>query len=599
MATFNEKIKKFKTNINLLRTLRLIWSVSNGKVIWMLVLIVLENAIFFSSLYVFRLLINVIAQNHYPDKMQALVKYFSIAAMATVVYLVLRAVTAFLTEKQSAKVSEYIDEKMHASAVELDLGFYESPLYFDTMKRAKDAGPDKPNAILSNLVDIAKNGMMFLVVGFVLISISWILLPLLAFFVLPTLIVRIKYAERFYKWRRYQTPVERKSAYLSSLITEEVTAKEVRAFGLGNHLRSLYMSIRSVLVRQRLQMAKSNAVNEMITTILAVFGMFACIGYITFNAAKGKTTIGDISLFLVVFPQLFNVMQALSTGISTLYHNSIFMNNVFELFDLRSHFPEPEQPSAIPEDDVDLEVNNVSFTYPHGEEETLSDINLKIPAGKIIAIVGLNGAGKTTLIKLLNRLYDPSAGEIKLGGINITQFKSADYRKQISAVFQDFGKYNLSVADNIRFGNIEAAVSEEKIKIAATKSGAHDFIKKFPAGYETIMGRIFEDGHEVSIGQWQKLAIARAFYSNSRFIIFDEATSALDAKSEQEIFELIRQHIGNRGILIISHRLSAVKHADQIYVMAEGKIKQHGTHEELIAVPGEYSKLFTKKTVVM
>lgn len=522
-----------------------------------------------------------------------------LAAGATILYLVVKAITSFITEKQSAKVSEHIDDKMHASAIDLDLAFYESPAYFDTMKRAKDAGPDKPNAILSNLVDITKNAMLLLVMASALISISWLLLPLLTIFVFPTLLVRITYAERFYKWRRDQTPLERKSSYLSSLITEEITAKEIRAFRLGNYLRSLYMNIRSSLISQRLVMAKKNTVNEIITTALGALGMFACIGYICFNAAKGKTTIGDISLFLVVFPQLFNVMQTLSGGISTLYHNSIFMNNVFELFDLKSNFPEPEQPLTIPEDDVDLEVENVSFTYPHVEEKTLSGINLKIPAGKIIAIVGLNGAGKTTLIKLLCRLYDPSTGEIKLGGINIKQFKSADYRKQISAVFQDFAKFNMSVSDNIRFGNIEDIVSEEKIKMAAMKSGAHEFIKKFPSGYETIMGRIFEDGHEVSTGQWQKLAIARAFYSNSRFIIFDEATSALDAKSEQEIFELIRQHIDQRGILIISHRLSAVKHADQIYVMAEGKIKQHGTHEELIAVPGEYSKLFTKKTVVV
>ena len=599
MATIKEKIKKFRTNLNLSRTLKLIWLLTKGRVLWMLVLIVVESSFFFLSLFLFRLLINAVAQKQLPNQVATVTKLLLLAAGATILYLVIKAISSFITEKQSAKVSEHIDDKMHASAIDLDLAFYESPSYFDTMKRAKDAGPDKANAILTNLVDITKNTMLLLVMASALISISWLLLPLLTIFVFPTLLVRIKYAERFYKWRRDQTPLERKSSYLSSLITEEITAKEIRAFGLGNYLRSLYMNIRTSLISQRLVMAKQNTVNEIITTALGALGMFACIGFMCINAANGKTSVGDISLFLVVFPQLFNVMQSLSGGISTLYHNSIFMNNVFELFDLRSNFPEPQQPLKIPEDDVDLEVQNVSFAYPHVEEKTLSNINLKIPAGKIIAIVGLNGAGKTTLIKLLCRLYDPYGGEIKLGGINIKQFKSADYRKQVSAVFQDFGKFNMSVSDNIRFGNIDGAVSEEKIKMAAMKSGAHEFIKKFPSGYETIMGRIFEDGHEVSTGQWQKLAIARAFYSDSRFIIFDEATSALDAKSEQEIFELIRQHIDKRGILIISHRLSAVKHADQIYVMAEGKIKQHGTHEELIAVPGEYSKLFTKKTVVM
>ena len=599
VAAFNEKLKKFKTNLNLFRTLRLIRSTTRGQVLWMLLLIVVETCVFFSSFYVFKLVLNTIAKNDYPGKLESVIWLLAINGLLTIVYLVLRTLTLYIVEKQSAKVSEYIDEKIHLTATDLDLGFYESPSYFDTMKRAKDAGPDKPNAILSNLIDLTKNGMMLLAIGSLLISINWILLPLLAAFILPTFLVRIRFADRFYKWRRYQTPLERKSAYLSSLITEDVTAKEIRSYGLGNYLSSLYMNIRKLLVSQRLQMVKNNAVNETITTLLAVLGMFVCVAYICINAVKGRTTIGDISLFLIMFPQLFNVMQSLSTGISTLYHNSIFMNNVFELFDLRSDFPEPAQPSLIPDHDVDLDVKDLDFTYPHANEKVLNGISLKIPAGKIIAIVGLNGAGKTTLIKLLSRLYDPSTGEIQFGGIDIRQFKSTDYRKQISVVFQDFGKFNMSAADNIRFGNIDETASEEKVKIAAMKSGAHEFIKKFPAGYETIMGRIFEDGHEVSVGQWQKLAIARAFYSDSRFLIFDEATSALDAKSEKELFESLREHIGRRGILIISHRLSAVKHADHIYVMSEGKIKQQGTHEELISVPGEYSKLFTKKTVVI
>jgi ATP-binding cassette subfamily B protein len=597
---FREKLKKFRTNINLGRTLRLVWSITNRQMVWVLFLILIENIFFLLSLYVFKSLVNAVAAPNAVNKFETVTKYLALSGLFTISFLIIKTVINLVSEKQSVKVSEYIDDKIHASAIDLDLGFYESPAYFDTMKRAKDAGPDKANAILINLVDILKNGVTMLLLGSVLISINALLLPLLVLFILPTLIVRIQYADRYYKWRRAQTPLERKSSYLSSLITEEVNAKEVKAFGLGNYFRSLYKAIRIDLISQRLKMARKNAINEIITSILAVSGLFVCIGYICLRAVEGNTTVGDITLFLVIFPQLFAVMQSLSGGISTLYQNSIFINNLFELFDLRSNFPEPEQPLSVPQnDEADLEIENIYFTYPHAAETTLDDVSMKIPAGKIIAIVGLNGAGKTTLIKLLARLYDPLAGEIKFGGVDIRNFKSAEYRKQISVVFQDFGKYNMSVADNIRFGNIDGMISEEKIKISALKSGAHEFIKKFPAGYQTTMGRIFEDGHEVSIGQWQKLAIARAFYSDSKFLIFDEATSALDAKSEQEIFESLRQHIGNRGILVISHRLSAVKHADHIYVMAEGKIKQHGTHEELIAVPGEYSKLFTKKTVVV
>lgn len=184
-----------------------------------------------------------------------------------------------------------------------------------------------------------------------------------------------------------------------------------------------------------------------------------------------------------------------------------------------------------------------------------------------------------------------------MGGMDIRQFSSTEYRKHVSAVFQDFGRFNVTAAENIRWGDIDGDRPVTDIEEAARKSGAHDYIRKFPEGYETMMGRIFENGREVSIGQWQKLAIARAFYSNSRFVIFDEATSALDAVSEEELFQSFRQRIGNRAALIISHRLSAVRHADHIYVMGDGRVQQHGTHEELVEMGGTYSKLFLKKPV--
>ena len=200
------------------------------------------------------------------------------------------------------------------------------------------------------------------------------------------------------------------------------------------------------------------------------------------------------------------------------------------------------------------------------------------------------------MIKLLGRLYDPTSGTIKLGDTDIKNYKISDYRKQISIVFQDFVKYNMTVSENIHYGNIHSDIDQELIKDSAKKSGADNFIKEFPDGYNTTMGRIFDNGREVSIGQWQKLAIARALYSKSQFIVFDEATSALDAKSEQEIFDDLREHIGNRGILVISHRVSAVKHADYIYVLSEGEISQEGTHEELITASGDYAKLFKSKS---
>lgn len=596
------KVQKLRSNLHLARTLRLIWSVTRGAAALTVIMILLESALFLASLYVFRLLVDVMATPlaDAAAKTALVIKYLSFAALSTILYVIARNITAYITELQASRISEYVDDRIHKCAIDLDLAFYESPAYFDTMKRARDAGPERPHAILTNLVDIAKNGMLLLVIGSVLMTISWLLLPLMALFVLPTLMVRVSFADKLYKWKKQHTPLERKSSYLSSLITGDAAAKEVKAFGLGNYLRRSYSGIRRQLVSEKLGITRRTTINELITTTLATVGLFACIAYICISTVKGHTTVGDVTLFLVAFPQLFNLMHAMSTGISALYQNNIFVSNLYELFDLKVTLKEPAHALPVPQNrDAGLSVEMLSFTYPHANEPTLRDISLEVPAGKIIAVVGLNGAGKTTLIKLLARLYDPTAGKISMGETDIRNFNSAEYRKQVSVVFQDFGKYNVSAADNIRFGDIDELRLADDIKKAAVNSGADAFIKSFPDGYNTTMGRIFEDGREVSIGQWQKLAIARAFYSNSRFIILDEATSALDAKAEQELFESFRENIGERGVLIISHRLSAVKHADHIYVMSDGSITQHGTHDELVAVPGEYAKLFTKKTAVI
>ena len=237
-------------------------------------------------------------------------------------------------------------------------------------------------------------------------------------------------------------------------------------------------------------------------------------------------------------------------------------------------------------------VKNLNFRYPGSKNLTLKNISLRIPSGRIIAIVGLNGAGKSTLIKLLCGLYQVESGEISLGSININTFDVDAYRQQVSAVFQDFSKYNFTAEENIWFGNINKKVVHQDVVNASENAGASGFIDKLPSGYKTMMGKLFDDGHEVSIGQWQKLAIARALYSEARFLILDEATSALDALAEKELFDSFRKHIGDRGAIIISHRHSAVKHADYIYVLSGGQILQEGTDQELLNMDGDYSKLF-------
>ena len=598
IKSFTSKLHKLSTNLNLLRILKLIWSASKTWTTVSIIFIVIESALFFSSLYMLKVLIDTISKhgiNNIQNESEV-IKYLIFAAISATLYAGTKAISGYITEKQSGEVGEYIDSKIHESAIGLDLSFYESPKYFDILKRARDMSIDRPNLIVFTIVDIARNAISLVVIGSMLVSIDWRLFPILAIFVIPTLWVRINFANSQNALRIAQTALERKSGYMSTLLTSDVHAKEIRSFGLGSHLRKIYSSIRLDLLAGKLRISKHRTYKELMTSTIAAMGFFACIAYIAIGSIHGTTSVGDITLFLVAFPQAFNVLQGLSNSVSTLYQNNIFVKSIFELFDLKSSLSESPSPLAIPNDpQIDLELKDLGFSYPHADRPTLSDINIKMPAGKIIAVVGMNGAGKSTLIKLMCRLYDPTSGQITLNGTDIRNFESAEYRKQICAVFQDFGKYNVTAADNIKFGDIYGTRHPDEIAEAAKNSGADLFIDTFPAGYQTVMGRIFEDGHEVSIGQWQKLAIARAFYSNSRFIILDEATSALDANAEKILFDSFRERIGNRAALIISHRQSAVKHADYIYMLSDGRIVESGTHEELSALAGHYYKLFNKK----
>lgn len=599
IKSFTNKIHKISTNLNLLRIIKLIWTATKQWTTISIVFIIIENTLFFSSLYLLKLLIDTISKHGISDLKNEpeVIKYVILSTLSAILYTAIKSVSGYITEKQSGKVAEYVDDKIHRSAISLDLSFYESPEYFDVLKRARDMGSDRPNLIVYTIVDIAKNTIGLMVIGSILVSIDWRLFPILAVFVIPTLWVRINFADTQNALRLSQTAMERKSNYLSSLLTSDVHAKEIRSFGLGHHIRKIYVDIRLRLLTGRLKVSKQRTYRELITTSIATLGFFCCIAYIAIGAIHGLTSIGDITLFLVAFPQSFNVMQSLSASISTLYQNNVFVKSLFELYDLKSSLTENQNPLPIPNDNhIDLELKNVSFIYPHSTKPTLLDINLKMPAGKIIAVVGSNGAGKSTLIKLLCRLYDPTDGKITLNDVDIRNYSSSDYQKQICAVFQDFGKYNVSAADNISFGDIHSKRAPEDIIEAAKNSGANVFIDQFPNGYNTIMGRIFEDGHEVSIGQWQKMAIARAFYSTSRFIVLDEATSALDAVSEKDLFDSLRERIGNRAALIISHRQSAVKHADYIYVLSDGKIAEEGTHETLVTLKGTYYHLFNSNS---
>ena len=573
----------------------LIFSVAPALTVLTITLIISESALWFGTMYASKNLILMVSKLdiHANIRKHDLVVSLAYTFSLAVLYTVIKLVSSIIIDYQSSKVSEHIDKKIHERAIHLDLYFYESPAYFDILKRAKDAGSDKPAAIITDLIELAKNIIMILAIAGIIISIHWLLFPMLVLFVIPTTMVKIRLAKRLQQWRIKQTAVERKASYFSSLITSDISAKEIRAFGIGTHINNIYIAIRQRLLKERIAINKKNLLSGLLTSLLAVIGVYSCVATISLSTLNGSTNVGDLSIFIIIFLQSFNVLQSITSGISKLYSNSIIVKSIFEMFDLKGGFDNNENTTSIKKSNgILLKTENLSFTYPFGERQILTNINIEIKSGKVAALVGYNGSGKSTLIKLLCRLYEANEGSVLYSGKNIKRYNIENYRKEISVVFQDFVRYNVTATDNIKYGNINKPVDMERIIAAAKISGAEMFISELPGGYDTMLGKIFENGHEISMGQWQKLAISRALYSDSRIIILDEATSALDAYSEEQLFKNLKKELGQKGALIISHRLSTIQKADYIYVMSKGTIEQSGTHEELMEQAGDYRQLF-------
>jgi ATP-binding cassette, subfamily B, bacterial len=596
MINLKFKVKNLYKNLHLKKTLKLIWQISPTQAILSLLFLVFENICWIGTIYTLKVLIDKLVKRDAANSSSEITTAILLAGSVAILYVCVKSVSAFLNEKQSAVVNNNIDKQIHQQTISLDYSCYEDPAYLDILKRAREAGIDRPYAVVSGLCDIGKNMVMLASMGYILISIDWILLPLLCLFVAPILIVRLTFSEKLYLLQRKHTELEREAYYLSTLITGDSSAREIRSFSLGRHLLNKYLTIKKTLLEHQLKHNWQSAIIELACTVIATASFFTVTAYIIFGILKGKTSVGDIAVFLVVFPQSFSVLQGLAGGISRLYQNNRYLSDVFALFELKPIIESSAVPGSITEKKpTDFVVDNLYFKYPHATDYVLENVQLTIPSGRIVGLVGLNGAGKSTLIKLLCRLYDPVKGMIRIGGKDIRELDITDYRSKVSVVFQDFAKYNMTVTENIWFGNIHSPLHTAGIKKAAEDAGATSYIKNFPDQYDTILGRTFGNGHEISIGQWQKLAIARAFYSNSMLVILDEATSALDAIAEHELFVNLRQKLGNRSALVISHRLSTIQQADLIYVMADKKIVEYGTHEALLQKNGIYTALYKSK----
>ena len=589
--------KKLKVTLRFIPALRLVWQSSPGWTLARLVLVVFQGLLPLVMIYLAKLIIDTVTlnlQTANPSQVfERVLPLVILAGVATILNSLSQSLTELVNTAHSQQVTDYMQNIIHAKSVEADLEYYENAKYHDALQRAQQEAPYRPPQILNRLAQAGQNAISLVAMVGLLISLHWGIIGILLVATLPAVLVRTKFSKIMYNWQRQRTQLERQSMYLGWMLTNEQFAKEVRLFDLGGWFSQEYRQIREQLYREKLGLSTKRSVAFFLSQAFAGVLIFAVFAYIIYQTIEGALLLGDLVLYYQALQKGQNNLRLTLNNVSGLYEDNLFLANLYEFLDLQPRVIDPAQPKPIPvKVRRGIEFKNVNFSYADSARQALKDINLTIKPGETIALVGENGSGKTTLIKLLCRLYDPTSGSITIDGVDIQLFKIADLRRQVSVIFQDYAKYHFSAAENIRVGDTDVPPGDKEIYSAAVRSGAHDVITKLPQGYDTILGKLFDSGEELSIGQWQKVALARAFLRDSQVIVLDEPTSAMDPKAEYEIFKKFRELIKDQSAVLITHRLSTVKMADRIYVMDGGKIVESGTHDELMQLQQSYAHLF-------
>jgi ATP-binding cassette, subfamily B, bacterial len=583
--------------LHLLPAFRLVWQSSPRWTIARAFTLVLQGLLPLVSLFLLKLIIDQIsASAAVADKSAAFHQALLLLLLLGVVLLVSSAVATLselVSTAQTQRVTDFMQHLLLEKSVAADLEYYENAQYYDTLQRAQQEAPFRPNQILNRVALILQNGISLVGILGLLISLYWGLAAILLVAAFPALLVRLKFSKILYQWQRRRTELDRRSMYLSVMLTHEQFAKEVRLFQLGDWFRKQFRQFRQQIYRESLQIMVRRAIASLSAEAFAEVLTVGVFIYIAYQTIQGNLKIGDLVLYQQALQRGESALQALLSGLSGLYEDNLFLTNLYEFLNLNPKLRDPDYPKVFPcPVKQGIVLDRVSFQYGNTSRHALHEISLTIHPKETIALVGENGSGKTTLVKLLCRLYDPTAGRITVDGIDLQDFAITELRQQVSVIFQDYAKYHFSAGENIRLGNVEFSSDSLKIEQAARRSGAHEVIASLPNGYETILGKYFDNGEELSVGQWQKVALARAFLRESQLIVLDEPTSAMDPKAESEVFQKFRDLTQHQMAAIVTHRLSTVKMADRIFVLDKGHLIEQGTHAELIQLQGTYARLF-------